>query len=100
LFNIWARKSFFWVRQLGGFAERTVLNGWGRREMHVRFFGGRGTEEKRPLGRPRHRQGDNIKIDQMIIECPPRRYPYFDLVVGLVRSHNPKSYAGGSVCYW
>jgi hypothetical protein len=31
---------------------------------------------------------------------PPRRYPYFDVVVGLVWSHDPKSYAGGSVCYW
>ena len=29
-----------------------------------------------------------------------RRYPYFDVVVGLVRSHDPESYAGGSVCYW
>jgi hypothetical protein len=30
----------------------------------------------------------------------PRRYPYFDVVVGLVWSHDPKSYAGGSVRYW
>jgi hypothetical protein len=30
----------------------------------------------------------------------PRRCPYFDVVVGLVWSHDPKSYAGGSVCYW
>jgi hypothetical protein len=30
----------------------------------------------------------------------PRRYPYFDVVVGLVWSHDPKSYAGGSLCYW
>jgi hypothetical protein len=30
----------------------------------------------------------------------PRMYPYFDVVVGLVWSHDPKSYAGGSVCYW
>jgi hypothetical protein len=29
-----------------------------------------------------------------------RRYPYFDVVVGLVWSHDPKSYAGGGVCYW
>jgi hypothetical protein len=28
------------------------------------------------------------------------RYPYFDVVVGLVWSHDPKRYAGGSVCYW
>jgi hypothetical protein len=30
----------------------------------------------------------------------PRRYPYFDVVVGLVWSHDPKSYAGGSLYYW
>jgi hypothetical protein len=30
----------------------------------------------------------------------PRRYPYFNVVVGFVWSHDPKSYAGGSVCYW
>jgi hypothetical protein len=30
----------------------------------------------------------------------PRRYPYFEVVVGLVWSHDPESYAGGSVCYW
>ena len=30
----------------------------------------------------------------------PRRYPNFDVVVGLVRSHDPESYASGSVCYW
>jgi hypothetical protein len=28
----------------------------------------------------------------------PGRYPYFDVVVGLVLSHDPKSFAGGSVC--
>jgi hypothetical protein len=27
---------------------------------------------------------------------PPRRYPYFDVVVGLVWSHDPESYAGGA----
>jgi hypothetical protein len=32
--------------------------------------------------------------------CIPRRYPYFDVVVGLVWSHDPNSYAGGSLCYW
>jgi hypothetical protein len=26
----------------------------------------------------------------------PRRYPFFDIVVGLVWSHDPKSYAGGA----
>jgi hypothetical protein len=29
-----------------------------------------------------------------------RRYPYFDIVVGLVWSHDPESCAGSSVCYW
>jgi hypothetical protein len=29
----------------------------------------------------------------------PRRSPYFDVVVGLVWSHDPESYDGGSVCY-
>jgi hypothetical protein len=28
---------------------------------------------------------------------PPRRYPYLDVVVGLVWSYDPESYAGGSV---
>jgi hypothetical protein len=38
----------------------------------------------------------------MYVDCDytPRKYPYFDVVVGLVWSHDPKSYAGGSVCYW
>jgi hypothetical protein len=27
----------------------------------------------------------------------PHRYPYFDVVVGLVWSYDPESYAGGSV---
>jgi len=27
---------------------------------------------------------------------PPRRYPRFDAVVGLVRSNDPESYVGGS----
>jgi hypothetical protein len=30
----------------------------------------------------------------------PRRYPYFDVVVGLVWSHDPESYADDSVSYW
>jgi hypothetical protein len=29
-----------------------------------------------------------------------KTYPYFDVVVGPVWSHDPKSYAGGGVCYW
>ena len=32
------------------------------------LVGGAGNEEKRPLGRPRHREDDNIKMDQMVIE--------------------------------
>jgi hypothetical protein len=28
---------------------------------------------------------------------PPRRYPYFDVVVGLVWSNDPESHAGGSI---
>jgi hypothetical protein len=31
---------------------------------------------------------------------PPRRYPYFGVVAGLVWSKDPESYAGSSVCYW
>jgi len=33
------------------------------------------------------------------INSAPRRYPYFDVAVGLVRSHEPDSYTGGGVCY-
>jgi len=34
-------------------------------------------------------------------KIPPEGIPpYFDVVVGFVRSHDPESYAGGSVCYW
>ena len=35
-----------------------------------------------------------------LLSKTPRRYPYFDLVVGLEWSHGPESYAGGSVNYW
>ena len=28
---------------------------------------------------------------------PPRRHLYFDVVVGLVKSYDPESYAGGSL---
>ena len=31
---------------------------------------------------------------------PPRRYPFFDVMVGLEWPHDPDGYAGGSVCYW
>jgi hypothetical protein len=36
-----------------------------------------------------------ISVKMMV----PQRYPYFDAVVGLERSYEPESYAGGSVCY-
>jgi hypothetical protein len=29
-----------------------------------------------------------------------RVFSFLSVVVGLVWSHDPKSYAGGSVCYW
>jgi hypothetical protein len=38
------------------------------------------------------------QFDHYIIFFPPRRYPYFDVVAGLVLSYDPKSYAGSSVC--
>jgi hypothetical protein len=38
-------------------------------------------------------------IRRRIDSMTPRRYPYFDVVVGLVWSHDPKSCAGGSVCF-
>jgi hypothetical protein len=31
------------------------------------------------------------------ISPTPRRYPYFDVAVGLLRSHDPESYAGGNL---
>jgi hypothetical protein len=42
---------------------------------------------------------DKIML-KYLCDIPPRWYPYFDVVVGLARSHEPESYAGGSVCYW
>jgi hypothetical protein len=33
------------------------------------------------------------------LAIPPQRYLYFDTVVGLVWSYDPKSYAGDSICY-
>jgi hypothetical protein len=36
----------------------------------------------------------------LVMLTPPRRYPYFDVVVGLVWSHDTKSYAGSSICFW
>jgi hypothetical protein len=45
------------------------------------------------------RVGDREKWRDIVRQAP-RRYPNFDVVVGLVWSHDPKSDAGGSVCYW
>jgi hypothetical protein len=39
-----------------------MWHAWGRGEIFTGFFFGR-PEGKRPLGRRRHRWGDNIKID-------------------------------------
>jgi hypothetical protein len=54
----------------------------------------KGVREQKILG--------NTVVDFSVgtYKITPRRYPYFDVVVGLVWSHDPKSYAGGSVCYW
>jgi hypothetical protein len=49
------------------------------------------------------RSGYNISSDRIIIILledrypPPNRYYYFDVVAGLAWSHDPESYAGGSV---
>jgi hypothetical protein len=43
-------------------------------------------------------EGERIIVLRLL--TPPRRYPYFDVVVGLVWSHDPKRYVGGSICYW
>jgi hypothetical protein len=34
---------------------------------------------------------------KVLLHIPHRRYPYFDVVVGLARSEDPENYAGGSV---
>ena len=36
-------------------------------------------------------------ITDISFDYPPRKYPYFDVVVGLVWSNDPENYAGGSV---
>jgi len=36
-------------------------------------------------------------LDFPLTEKPPRRYPYVGIVVGLVWSYDPESYAGGSL---
>jgi len=41
---------------------------WGREEVHAGFWW-RNLRGKRPLGRPRHRWEDNIKVDLQGIEC-------------------------------
>jgi len=40
------------------------------------------------------------KCNCIMISNPHHRCPYFDVVVGLAWSHDPESYAGGSICYW
>jgi hypothetical protein len=40
---------------------------------------------------------DTVEIHSCIALCPHRRYSYFDVVVGIVWSNDPKSYVGGSV---
>ena len=42
----------------------------------------------------------NSNFEGNIVLMSNRRYPYFDVVVGLEWSHGPESYAGGSVNYW
>jgi hypothetical protein len=39
-----------------------------------------------------------IFFRHVVLLDSPRRYPYFDVVVGLVWSHDPKTYAGGRIC--
>jgi hypothetical protein len=38
-------------------------------------------------------------FENRVLRSTPRMCPYFGVVVGLVWSHDPKSYAGGSLCY-
>jgi len=40
----------------------------------------------------RKRERETAQISTHILIKSPRRYPYFDVVVGLVRSHDPESY--------
>jgi hypothetical protein len=42
----------------------------------------------------------NSNFEGNIVLMSPRKYPYFDVVVGLERSNDPESYAGGSLNYW
>jgi hypothetical protein len=39
----------------------------------------------------------SVEINQKISHPPPRRCPYFDVVVGLARSYDPDSYTGSSL---
>jgi hypothetical protein len=41
---------------------------WGRAEVYIGFWWGR-PKGKRPFGRPRHRWGDNIKMDLEEVGC-------------------------------
>ena len=48
--------------------ERCVYSVWGRGEAYIRFSVEE-PERKRPLGRPRRRWEDNIKIDLQEVVC-------------------------------
>jgi hypothetical protein len=45
---------------------------------------------------------ENLKFFQLITKLPTFNGTnnFVTVGVGLVWSHDPKSYAGGSVCYW
>jgi hypothetical protein len=42
----------------------------------------------------------SLKYILVISSSVATLYPYFDVVVGLVCTHDPKSYAGCSICCW
>jgi hypothetical protein len=53
------------------------------------------------LARPRfNSRAVRVRFELDEVVLAPRRYPYFGVVVGLVWSSDPESYAGSSVCYW
>jgi hypothetical protein len=45
-------------------------------------------------------QDGSVHVTKLGATTNEKRYPNVDVVVGLVWSHDPKSYAGGSVCNW
>jgi hypothetical protein len=45
-------------------------------------------------------QTKSLHIEVIILDFARRSFPYFGAVVGLMRSYDPESYAGGSLCYW